>query len=68
MRAEFAAVRSEMRAEFADVRGEMRAEFASVRSDMNAEFARQTRMYGTWLVTSQGVVITVVGLLLALTR
>lgn len=74
VRSELGAVRSELKTEIAEFRAEVETEFAEFRAEVKTEFAEVrtemaelkhdlTRTFATMLFVSQGVLVSIVGLL-----
>lgn len=77
LRSEMGDLRSELKTEMADLRSELRTEMADLRSELKTEMADLktqmaelkhdlTRNMATMLFVSQGVLVSIVGLLVAL--
>ena len=64
---DIAELRSELKTDIAELRSEVRSETASLRADMAELKQDLTRTFATLLFVSQGVLVSIVGLLVALT-
>ena len=61
-----AELRSEVKTEMAELRSEIRSESAGLRADMAELKQDLTRTFATMLFVSQGVLVSIVGLLVAI--
>ncbi len=66
LKTDMAELRSELKTDIADLRSELRSEAAGLRADMAELKQDLTRTFASLLFLSQGVLVSIVGLLVAL--
>ena len=67
LRSEITGVRAELKTDIAELRSELKTDMAELRSDMAELKQELTRTFATLLFVSQGVLVSIVGLLVSLT-